>query len=61
MIRSGSKVTPEATIYSIAVIYSYLPYILSYAVACPLLISTSESKVVPRVTGLIDIENASEG
>ena len=47
-IRSRGKVTPKALIYSIAVIYSYLPLIFLNAVVSPLLISTFEGKVVPR-------------
>ena len=47
-IRSGGKATLETPIYSIAVIYSYLPLIFLNAVVSPLLISTFESKVVPR-------------
>ena len=47
-IRSGGKATPEAPIYSIAIIYSCLPLIFLNAVVSPLLISTFEGKVVPR-------------
>jgi hypothetical protein len=47
-IRSGGKATPEALIYSIAVIYSCLPLIFLNAVVSPLFISTFEGKVVPR-------------
>jgi hypothetical protein len=47
-IRSGGKVTPEALIYSIAIIHSCLPLIFLNAVVSPLFISTFEGKVVPR-------------
>jgi hypothetical protein len=47
-IRSGGKATPEALIYSIAVIYSCLPLIFLNAIVSPLLISTFKGKVVLR-------------
>jgi hypothetical protein len=61
-IRSGSKATPKALIYSIAVIYSCLPLIFLNAVVSPLFISTFEGKVVPRVKPVSStLKIASEG
>jgi hypothetical protein len=61
-IRSGGKATPEAPIYSIAVIHSYLPLIFLNAVVSPLFISTSEGKVVPRAKPVSStLKIASEG
>jgi hypothetical protein len=48
-IRSRGKATPKALIYLIAVIHSSLLLIFLNAVVSPLLISTFEGKVVPRV------------
>jgi hypothetical protein len=61
-IRSGGKATPEALIYSIAVIYSCLPLIFLNAIVSPLLISTFKGKVVPRAKPvLLMLKIASEG
>jgi hypothetical protein len=61
-IRSGGKVTPEAPIHSIAVIYSYLLLIFLNAVVSPLFISTFEGKVVPRAKPVLStLKIVSEG
>jgi hypothetical protein len=45
-IRSGSRATHEAPIYSIAVIQSFLPLSFLNALVSPLLIDTSKGEVV---------------
>jgi hypothetical protein len=61
-IRSGGKATPEALIYSIAVIYSYLLLIFLNTVVSPLFISTFEGRVVLRVKPVLStLKIASEG
>jgi hypothetical protein len=47
-IRSGGKATPEAPIYSIAVIYSYLLLVFLNVLISSLFTSIFEGKVVPR-------------